>query len=457
MIKTMEQLALLGGQPLRNKPFASPVVIDEREKERVLEVLANKEISRFMGSPSADIDEQLVMKSAQARDHNTQYFSFLGGRMIKGFEADFAEKFGVDYAISVNSATSGLSAAVGTCGVNPGDEVITTCLSFNATATSILVFDAVPVFVDVDPDNYCLDPEAIEKKITARTKAILVVHLLGHAADMDAIMAIAKRHGLVVIEDCAQAIGTQYKGRLVGTIGDMGVFSFQETKNITTGEGGMIVTNNPEYARKCRLIRNHGESVPDENTPEEALVNNIGFNFRMTELTAALGIEQLKKLDENNRVRHENACYLAKHLQNWPGLEVPKVVTEDGHICHVFPLIYTEEETGVSREAVLQALRAEGIVVGSGYLRLMPQNPIFARKVAYGNQGFPFSNQDYDAKNFPVASELIDKKFIWFYHVNRPNTTKDMEDVVRAFKKVFSSLDQLKGYQTTGQKKIYKW
>ena len=459
----MKKLAIFGGQAIRKKSFASSVVIDKEERSNVLKVIRNKEFSRFMGSPSQDIDKQLTMTSREAVNYKSQYFTFLGGRMIRTFEADFAKKFGTTFAISVNSATSGLSTALGACGIGPGDEVITTCLSFNATALSILAFNAIPVFVDVNTENFCLDPGEVERKISKKTKAILVVHLLGNAADMEQIMKIAKKHRLAVIEDCAQAPGTRYKDKYVGTIGDIGVFSFQETKNITTGEGGMIITNNSKYAKKCRLIRNHGESIPDANTSKTDLVNNIGFNFRMTELTAAIGIGQLKKISENNRIRNQNARYLMKRLQGLSGLNIPEATLRRGTICHIFPLIYDSKITGVKREVVVDALKAEGIPVGTGYLRLMPENPIFLRKVSYGDKGCPFSCKfynkkiNYSAKDYPVASKLIYDRFIWFYHINRPNTTEDMEDVIKAFDKIFSNINSLRNYNRKKSETMYKW
>jgi dTDP-4-amino-4,6-dideoxygalactose transaminase len=384
--------------------------------------------------------------------------------MVRSFESGFADMFGIDYAISVNSATSGLTAALGACDIAPMDEVITTCLSFNATALSLLPFNAVPVFGDVDEKNFCINPDKIEENITERTKAIVVVHLLGNTADMDRIMAIAKKHDLKVIEDCAQAPGVKYKGKFVGTIGHAGVFSFQETKNISTGEGGMIVTNDKRIARKCRLIRNHGESIPDEKTSDADLINVVGFNFRMTELTAAMGLAQLDKLNENNRWRQENAKYLFKELKAIPGLSIPEVVIREGHICHVFPMVYQAEKgEGIHRDLIIDALRAEGLIVGTGYVRLIPENPIFSRKIAYGGDGWPFvsanheSKVSYDVSNFPVAKKLIMEQFIWFYHVNRPNTIEDMKDVVAAFKKVFLNLNELKMYQPENRKLIYKW
>ena len=457
----MTDLALFGGKAVRTVPFSSPAVIDENERRFVNSVLDSGEFSRFIGSPDEDIDKVLLMPSKEATTYKKQYFTFLGGKVVREFERDFAEFIGADYGISVNSATSGLSVALGAAGIGPGDEVITTCMSFNATATSIFVFNAIPVFVDVSSDNFCLDPERVEQAITKSTKAILVVHLLGFPAEMSAILDIAKKHKLVVIEDCAQAPGTLYDNMPVGTLGDMGIFSFQETKNIMTGEGGMIVTNNSKFARLCRLIRNHGESIPDDTWKDQELVNIVGMNFRMTELTAALGVAQLKKLDENNRIRKENTLYLQKALKEIYGLQI--VPFPKGSVPHSLPIIYDENLTGVARVEILRALRSEGIPVGGGYMRLMPANPIFQRNIAYGPGHCPWSchlydgASDYDLDQYPVARELTEQKFIWFYHINAPNTIKDMDDVVSAFHKVFSKLDSIKNQNLNDVKLQYKW
>ncbi len=445
----MEKLALLGGNPVRKKPFKNTVVIDREEISSVMDVLKVKELSRFMGSSSTDIEEQLYMESVKAENYGQGFF-FLGGRKVRQYEADFARQFGIKYAISVNSATSGLSVALAAAGIGPGDEVITTCLSFNATGTSILLFNSIPVFVDISKENFCLDPQEVRKAISPKTKAILVVHLMGNAADMTAIMNIAEEHNLIVVEDCAQSIGTTYKGQYVGTIGDLAVFSSQEPKNISTGEGGMIITDNPELARKCRLIRNHGESIPDDTTCLEDLVNIVGCNFRMTELTAAIGVEQLKKLAENNRVRNENARFIAKELSVFEGIEIPGAVYNDENVIHILTVLYHASRIGVSRGTFVKALAAEGIPVSTGYSRIMPDNPIFLRKIAYGKDQCPFScpyygrDIDYRENLYPVARSLINNEQISFHIINRPNNLEDMKDIVKAFKKIYTNIEQLK-------------
>ena len=419
-ISTLSKLALLGGKPIRTKPFPAYPVIGEEEKQAVMEVLDSGQLSTFSASRQG----------------------FLGGRKIQAFEAAFAEYHGIRHAIAVNSATSGLHAAVAACEVGPGDEVIVPPYTFTATATAVLHHNAIPVFVDVDPVTFCMDPAQFDKAITPRTKAVIPVHLLGHPADMDAILAIARRHHLKVIEDCAQAPGARYKGRLVGTMGDCGVFSFQETKNMATGEGGMVITNDPDLAERARMIRNHGEAVI-AGEPRKYLTSTIGWNYRMTEIEAAIGIVQLKKLNTLNRQRHELAAYLLDAMPDHPGLTYPLEPPQIDHVYHVFGMNYDETKTGPSRARFIAALLAEGIPVGPGYPRPLYHNPLFQERLAYGKQGCPFTCHLYGgtvsyAKGLcPVAEALCAQSALWTFVVRPPATIRDMQDIVTAFEKVW--------------------
>jgi perosamine synthetase len=447
-------LAIFGGEPVRKKPFKSNVIVDELERELVNYVLDKKEFSRFMGGADEDIDDLLVRKSVETREISNRYYSFLGGEMVRRFESDFSSMFSTDYTMSVNSATSGLSVAIGACGINSGDEVITTALSFTATATSILLFNAVPVFVDVENTSYNIDCSKISEKITSKTKAILVVHLLGEPVDMDAIMEIANENNLYVIEDACQAPGVRYKEKLVGTIGDIGVFSFNEPKNIQTGEGGMIVTNNSYLAKKCRLIRNHGEGIVEEDWADDDLVNMIGHNFRMTELTAALGVAQLTRLNELNSVRVSNSEYLRKNLGDIDGLVMPNF--SKSSVPHAFPMRYVGKRT--SRNKIIKAISAEGINVGIGYSRPLYLNQMFVRRIAYGTDNYPWSKSTitYNKGDCPIAEFLVDNEFIWIYQIAAPNNESDMQDIVESFKKVFLHLNEIDKIFTDDSLR-YKW
>lgn len=435
-------LAINGGRPVRKEPFAASCFMSSNEKEMVLKCLESNHWSSFKGAAEGwDIKKACRMASAQAAAYGPLNIRFLGGKYVRKLEALFAKRFGVTYAVSANSGTSCLVMALGAIGLGPADEVIVPCMSFNATATAILYFNSIPVFAEVKPDTFCLDPKDVEKKITSRTKAILVVHLGGNSADMDAIMVIAGRHKLKVIEDAAQAIGVTYKGKPVGTIGDAGIFSLTETKHITCGEGGMLVTDEPAIAFKARLIRNHGEGVAEDSWNEEELTNVIGMNFRLTEIQAALAIPQFKSLDRRNRIRRENTAYLIRKLKKYRALIPPRIEAGVNYICFMLKWRYIPQEGMPDRDSLVEALIAEGIPVSKGYTRLMHENPIFSRKAAYGKRGCPYTcsfyrkSVKYGSGACP-QSEAINKQFIWFKYINPPNTKKDMDDVVRAFEKI---------------------
>jgi len=444
--------AILGGEPTRKKPFIVGPMVDEEEEQYVLNAVREHNFSRYIGAYSPDIETILRMNSEDAAKIDAPWH-FLGGSNVRNFAAEFAKKMGVRYAIPVNSATSGLSAALAASGISAGDEVIVPGLSFGATGTAVLLFNSIPVFVDVDPRTFCIDPVKIEKAITKNTKAILVVHLLGNVCDMAQIMDIANRHHLKVIEDCAQAPGAKWRGKFVGSIGNAGVFSFQQSKNIMTGEGGMITTNDPEIARKCRLISNHGEMVMQDSNTDEELLNIVGCNFRMPELCAALGRAQLKKLDRVNAWRNENARLLIDEIGRIPGFTSPQVGQDTEWVCHVLSFLYDERVVGVSREVFVAALRAEGVPIGTGYTRGMYENPIFLRRMAFGSNGSPWtdgdppSNVTYSKDQCPVISKLINEQFIWFYHIAHPSTAEDMLDIVNAVKKLVAAVPLLMEHQ----------
>ncbi len=311
----MPELAIKGGKPVRTKFFPPYNTIGKEEKEAVLKVLDSGNLSQFLGAWGSD---------------------FLGGPTVRRFEEAWCKAIGISHSVSVNSNTSGLFAAMGACNIQPGDEVIVSPYTMSASAIAPMVYGGIPVFADIDSDSFCLDPKSIESKITPYTKAILVVHIFGHPADMDTIMEIAKKYQLKVVEDCAQAPMGKYKGKYVGTIGDIGVFSLNYHKHIHTGEGGVIVTNNKELAEKLQLIRNHGENVV-EAKGETDLTNMVGYNYRMTEVEAAIGIEQLKKLPSLLERRLENAEFLHHSLGSIHGLSSPPWVDKDQcRLCKAF-------------------------------------------------------------------------------------------------------------------------
>lgn len=325
---------------------------------------------------------QAVQEVIRKGELSSFFRDFRGGKYVQAFEEAFAEYHDVKHAISTSSGTSALHTALLATGVKQNDEVITTPYTFVATASTILMCNARPVFCDVDLFTYNLDPTKMT--VLPTTKAIIPVHLLGHPANMDYINEIAQDAGISVIEDSCQALGAKYKGKLCGTLGDLGIFSFQHTKTITTaGEGGMIITDDKKLAERCRYIRNHGEKyAPD---PRNLM---IGYNYRMTETQAAFGLAQLGKLDKLNEVQIENATYMCKNLPK--GITPPYVAPYAEHVYFLIGAQFNAEIVGISREEYLKRLEDVGLVqrkpaynVSGGYDRLLYTLPALMRYKAY--------------------------------------------------------------------------
>jgi perosamine synthetase len=282
------------------------------------------------------------------------------GDVVAEFEDRFAEYVGASHGVATNSGTSALHAALAALGVSEGDEVITTPFTFIATATSILMQRARPVFCDIDPETYNINPDLIAEAVTKRTKAIIAVHLYGLPCDMRPILEIAQDYGLKVVEDACQAHGAEYHGKRAGSIGDAGVFSFYPTKNMTTGEGGIITTSDPKLAEKAGMIRNHGQS-------QRYVHVMMGYNYRMTNIAAAIGLSQLEMLDQFNAKRRENAGYYDKNLK----VKTPFVPDGLKHVYHQ----YTIEVEG--RERFLKHLERHGVGYGVYYPIPVHKQPLF--------------------------------------------------------------------------------
>ncbi|NJE26418.1 DegT/DnrJ/EryC1/StrS family aminotransferase [Thermococcus sp. MV5] len=296
------------------------------------------------------------------------------GKEVEAFEREFADYLGAKYGIAVTNGTAALDVALKAIKIGPGDEVITTPFTFIASANSILFQGAKPVFADIDPKTYNLDPNEVLEKITDKTKAIVVVHLYGQPADMKAFKEIAEDYKLYLIEDCAQAHGAEFEGQKVGTFGDIAAFSFYPTKNMTTGEGGMIITNDEELARRAELIRNHGQT-------KKYLHEELGYNLRMTNIAAAIGRAQLKKLDEWNEQRIENAKLLSDGISKIDGLTPPYTDPRVKHVFHQY-VIRVEEGFPLSREELMAKLREKGIGSAVHYPIPVHHQP-FYQKLGY--------------------------------------------------------------------------
>lgn len=437
-MSTNQRLALLGGKPVRTRPFPAYKFIGEEEKRATARVIDSGILSRFIGAWHAD---------------------FLGGPEVQAFEKGWATLCGVRHAISVNSCTSGLYAAVGAAGVGPGDEVIVSPYTMSASVMAALVFNGIPVFADIDPRTYCITADTVRARITPRTRAVIVVHIFGQPADMDPIMALAREHDLVVIEDCAQAPFATYKGRPAGGLGHMGVFSLNYHKHIHTGEGGMVTTNEERYAERVQLVRNHAESVVEGKGVTD-LCNMVGFNFRLGEIEAAIGREQLKKGAGLIARRKENVAYLESRLRGLPGLGMPHVGAAGDHVYYVHVLDYDAAATGVPRERLLRALKAElpltelregdGPLIAGGYVKPLYLLPMFQKRIAFGAGGYPFNSPLYRGeldyrKGLCPNAEIAHCERVITHEMMRPGmTATDLDDVAAAFHKVWSALPVLR-------------
>lgn len=430
----MSNLAVNGGNKVRTTLFPAYEVIGKEEENAAVEVIRSGILSKYLGCWEED---------------------FYGGPQVRALEEEWAEYFGVKHAVTVNSATSALYCAAGAIGLEPGDEVIVSPYTMCASATAPLIYNAIPVFADIEKDYFCLDAASIEEKITEKTKAIIIVNIFGQPYDAAKINEIAKSHNLFVIEDNAQGPGAMYGEVPAGTLGDIGVFSLNYHKHIHCGEGGVAVTNNDELAERMRLIRNHAEAVVGDKGYKN-LNNMIGFNMRMTEIEAAIAREQLKKLRGLVDTRIENVEYLREKFKELPCVTVPPIREKCKHVFYMFPLLYENKETGISREKFVEAVCAElmptrlregeGVRVEYGYVRPLYLQPIFQERIAYGSSGYPFNNSKvrYDKGICPVCEEMHFERMIT-HDLMRPGMKKDdLDDVYFAFEKVYDNINELR-------------
>lgn len=423
----MSELAILGGDPVRSIPFPDYVTIGADEAEAVAEVMTSTVLSQYLGKWHKD---------------------FFGGPRVQKLEEEWATHFGIKHAVTVNSATSGLYAALGASGVGPGDEVIVSPYTMTASASCVLVYNAIPVFADIDENIFTISPESIKRVLSERTKAIVVVDIFGHPGDFEKIMEIAAENNLIVIEDAAQAPGAYLNERCAGTLADIGVFSLNYHKTIHTGEGGVVVSDNDDLAERVQLIRNHAEVVVEEKGVSN-LVNMLGFNYRMTEIEAAIGSEQLKKLEALTSERIRCADYLTASLKEFPALSTPHVSAGAVHSYYVYPLKYHAEITGVSRSKFAEVLRAEGLPVGEGYVQPIYLQAMYQNKIVYGSSGCPFNcplysgKVNYDKGICPVAERMHEQELLTLNFTHANMTEKDLDDIITIFVKVFDNINKL--------------
>ena len=305
------------------------------------------------------------------------------GRIVADFEARFARAVGARFAVAVSSCTAALELAYRAL-LEPGEEVIVPDFTFVATASMALAAGARPVFADVNPETFTLDPADVERRVTSRTRAVAAVHLFGHPADVAGLTRLARRHRLKIIWDAAQAAGAGFRGRDIGSFPDVACYSFYPSKNMTTGEGGMLVTSDPSLARELRLLRSHGDASRYRHV-------RLGFNFRMTEIAAALGREQLRKLPSSVRQRQKNAAFLAHELQGIPGLRIPNTAEGVSHAFNQFTIQLDAKILGISRDEFQRALARCGIETAVHYPLPLHRQPIF--QSFSRNRDFPVSTR----------------------------------------------------------------
>lgn len=399
----MSKLALLGGEPVRKEPFPLYPTYGKEEEEAVLRVVRSNALCSQVGQE------------------------------VETFEREFAEYNSSLYGVAVSNGTTALCVALAAAGIGVGDEVIVPPYTFVATASAVVTQNAVPIFADIETDSLGLDPKEVHKKITPRTKAIIPVHMNGYPCDMDALLKIAKEHDLIVVEDCSHAHGAEYHGKKVGTLGDLGTFSFQHKKNMSLGEGGIVITSNPDYAEKMRNLRSFGHEM-------------ISYNYRMPELQAAIGRVRLAKLDEMNQIRRENAEVLRLGLSEIESLSPLKVRDNCNAVYYNYVIRYSEQKTGVLRSKILDAIKAEGIPIPFSYTPLNI-HPIFRNQNAFGHN-CPFKcplyqgNVDYSNESYPVTESTCNSVNLDF-KIHPPCNEKDMLDIIVALKKVLDNIGEL--------------
>jgi dTDP-4-amino-4,6-dideoxygalactose transaminase len=396
-------LALHGGQPVRTKPFTRWPIFGEAEEVRLLRALRSGNWGR------------------------------LDGAEVSEFEQRFAAMHGCRHGIAVVNGTVALRIALLAAGIRAEDEVIVPPYTFVATATAVIEANAIPVFADIDLQTFNLDPEAVKAALSRRTRAIIPVHFAGQAAEMGALMDIAREHDVVVIEDAAHAHGASYRNRPVGSLGHLAAFSFQSSKNLTAGEGGIITTNDDRLAEACRSIQNCGRT----STGVWYEHHVISGNYRLGEFQGALLNAQLDRLDAQTQTRDANGQYLAARLVALPGVH-PQLrsgaITRHSH--HLFMLRIDAGSFGAPRALVIRALEAEGIPCSAGYGFSLHEQPLFRNKAFGPYLPGAASMLDYRATRCPNSDLMCREQAIWLGHNLLLGSRADVDDIARAFEKV---------------------
>lgn len=409
----MPHLALNGGPPVRTEAFPSWPIYTEVDAKAVGEAVLNGK------------------------------WGCMSGDRVFAFAERFAAMQHAKHGLCVTNGTTALVIALQAVGVGPGDEVIVPAYTFIATPNAVLMSNGIPVFVDIDPTTYNMDPDCVERAITSRTKAIMPVHFGGLPAHMERLTAIARKHGLALVEDCAQAHGAQWNGKGVGPIGDIGGFSFQSSKNLNAGEGGIILTNNDTYGKIADSLANCGRSEDGAWYGHYRL----GGNHRMTELQGALLLAQFGRFEEQANCRHENGEYLTKQLGHIDGVTpcvTPPYVTR--HARHLYIFRYRAEVFGgAPKVRFVEALRAEGIPASPGYSLPLYKQPVYTQKNFGAYASDLHKNYDYEGLHLAETERACNDEAIWLGQNVLLGSRKDMDDIVKAVGKIRERRQELSG------------
>ncbi len=429
-----EGLALLGGNPIRTEPYPQHTTrLGKSERHYLAEVMDSGILSGFAGK----FDDR-----------------WAGGTMVRKLEEACAERFGSKHAIMFHSGTGAIQATLSAVNIEAGDEVIVSGLCWTTSGSTALALGAIPVFCDVDPITFQMDPTKVKSLITERTRAIYPVNLFGMACDLDGLKAIADDAGIVLLEDNCHAYGMRYKNNQAGTIGLASVISFNYHKIIQCGEGGAALTDDDEIALKLKLIRNHGENIvgPMDRTD---LPGQLGWNNRPTELAAAVALGQLEQFDELVTWKQELAEHLTAGLEGHPYLSAPMIPDDREMNYYVYGIRFDAEQAGVHRNTFCEAMKAEGVWVNPGYVNPIYRQPMYQKGAFFGASGFPFVNgiSDRDPRELyrdgicPNAESLQDHDLITVIWLKYPYQHSDVDELLVAINKVTKNIKELQEWE----------
>ena len=423
------KLAILGGSPVIGHELINYSSLDSSDISAAVRVLESGHLSRFVGASGE---------------------FFLGGETVLDMELAWSSFFDTKYAISCNSWTSGLWLAIGALGLEPGSEVIVSTWTMAATATTLLHWNLVPVFADIDSDTFNIDPSDVINKINARTRAIVAPDIFGQSSDIESLREICKKHNLYLVSDSAQSPGAKRNGYLAGTKSDIGGYSLNYHKHIHSGEGGVVVTNSDQLATRVQLLRNHGEVLVGQEFQQNPLMGILGMNMRMGEIEAAIAQNQLTKLENAVFSRQSAASEFSQIISGLDGIQTPKVAAGNNHVYYVYGMKIDSANLEIDRKLLVDALRAEGVpAILSGYQNIHSL-PLFKKQLTYSGNPLPYSllsrrrrRQLANAK-LPVSEKLHTEDFLGINWCAKSLTRTDVQLIGDAFQKVWRNLNALR-------------